>query len=292
LEGDRRTAIRRLGLVLVLTSAYAMAEVIGGLLSNSLALLADAGHMLGDILALTLALLAAWSARRPPDPSRTYGYQRAEILAATLNGVALIVIAVFIVYEAWERFLDPPDVQYGLMALIAGGGLVVNLISAKLLHHHQHGLNVRAAYLHVLGDLLGSVGALVAAGLIWLFGWKLADPLASVAIATIIVFSAIRLLLDSVNVLMEGAPAHIDTREVQDCLREIPGVSSVHDLHIWSLGGRTPMLTAHLMHDHSRPAAQVLRHATDTLRERFNIAHTTLQIEPPDFNIIQNFTRD
>ncbi len=288
--GPRGAAIRRLKLVLGLTAAYALAEVIGGLASNSLALLADAGHMLTDIFALALALVAAWTAQRPPDPTRTYGYQRVEILAALFNGVALIVIALFITLEAWERLRQPQEVASGLMALVATGGLLLNVFAAWVLRRHQHGLNMRAAYLHVLGDLLGSIGALVAAGLIAFFGWVWADPVTSVVIAAIIVFSAVRLLLESLNVLMEGTPAHLRAEEVQDCLLGLPGVSSVHDLHLWSLGGHHPILTAHLVHDHSLSQAKILRLATETLRERFQIVHATLQIEPPDFNIVDHLT--
>jgi cobalt-zinc-cadmium efflux system protein len=246
--------------------------------------------MLTDIMALSLALLAAWSARRPPDAARTYGYQRVEILAALFNGVTLIVIALFIFLEAWERVWAPPAVNSALMAAVAFGGLLVNLIAARILHNHRHGLNMRAAYLHVLGDLLGSLGALSAAGMIWLFGWYLADPLVSAVIGGIIVFSAVRLLLDSVNVLLEGAPSHLRTKEVQGCLTGIPGVSDVHDLHLWSLGGDSPLLSAHLVLDHTRPAAQVLRAATEELRQRFDITHSTLQLEPADYNIIQTLS--
>lgn len=286
----RNRATRRLGWVLGLTVGYAGAEIVGGWLSNSLALLADAGHMVGDIMALTLALLAAWSARRPPDTSRTYGYQRVEILAALFNGVALIVIALLILREAWQRFNTPPDVEVRLMAAVAFGGLLVNLAAVRLLGGHQHGLNVRAAYLHVLGDLLGSLGALVAAALIALFGWYLADPAASAVIATIIIFSAVRLVLASVNVLLEGAPAHLDTDEVRDCLLGTAGVGGVHDLHLWSLGGDQPLLTAHLVLDHSVPGERVLRAASDALAQRFAITHATLQVEPPDFNILESLT--
>jgi len=284
---DSSPALGRLTLVLALTAAYAVAEVVGGWLSNSLALLADAGHMLTDVMALALAVFAAWAAMRPADPSRTYGYQRAEILAALLNGVALIVIALVICKEAWERWSAPPEVDYGLMASVAAGGLVVNLIAARLLHGHQHSMNVRGAYLHVLGDLLGSVGALVAAGLMAWRGWMWTDPAASVAIAVVIVFGAVRLVKDSVNVLMEGAPAHLDSTEVRRCLREVPGVCEVHDLHLWSLGGNRPILTAHLVLDHSRTQNDVLRTATNCLTERFGIEHSTLQLEPPDYNIVQ-----
>ena len=287
LTGRHERTTRRLGAVLALTALYAIAEAFGGWLSNSLALLADAGHMLADVMALSLALLAAWSARRPPDAARTYGYQRVEILAALVNGVALVVIAVFIFLEAWERAGAPPEVNAGLMAGIALGGLVVNLVAARILHSHSHGLNVRAAYLHVLGDLLGSIGALAAAGMIALFDWTLADPIASAVIAAIIIASAVRLVLDAVHVLLEGAPTHLNVEDLHRCLLEIPGVEGVHDLHCWSLGGDSALLSAHLVLDHSRTAAQVLRQATETLRERFGITHSTLQIEPADYNIIQ-----
>jgi cobalt-zinc-cadmium efflux system protein len=284
------TATRRLGWVLALTVAYMFAEVVGGLLANSLALLADAGHMMTDNLALTLALLAAWFARRPPDASRTYGYQRAEILAALVNGVALVVVCLFIVWEAWERLLVPREVDYRLMSAVAAGGLVVNLIAARILHGHHHGLNVRAAYLHVLGDLLGSIGALTAAGLIAVFGWRWADPVASLLICVIILVSATRLVLRSLHVLMEGVPEHLDAREIRQCLVDTSGVEDVHDLHVWSLAGGAPLLTAHLVVDPSVAPAEILREACRTLRTRFGITHATLQIDPPDYNIVNGLT--
>jgi cobalt-zinc-cadmium efflux system protein len=281
---------RRLAGVLALTLAYTVAEVVGGWLSNSLALLADAGHMMTDNAALMLALFAAWFARRPPDPNRTYGYQRAEILAALANGVALVVICLFIFWEAAKRFRSPPEVEYGLMAIVAAGGLAVNLIAAWILHGRHHGLNVRAAYLHVLGDLLGSIGALGAAGLIAAFGWTWADPLASVIIGGIIIFSSTRLVLDSVNVLMEGVPSHLDADEIRRCLLSTPGVVEIHDLHVWSLSGGAPLLTAHLVTDHALRPSDVLKTATRSLRERFGITHATLQLEPPDFNIVSSLS--
>ena len=283
---------RRLALTLALTAAYTLAELIGGWISNSLALLADAGHMLADNMALALALLAAWSARRPPDPTRTYGYQRLEILAALFNGVTLIVIALFIFSEAWERSSGPPQVDFALMAVIAAGGLVVNIVGASLLHGHRGKLNVRAAYLHVLGDLLGSVGVLLAAAGIGFFGWWWADPLASAVIGVIIIGSAVRLVLESVHVLMEGTPAHLNPEEVRGRLSDLAGVCEVHDLHLWSLGGDNPLLTAHLVLDHSRDGSSVLREATGLLRQRFGIRHATLQVEPPDFNIVDRLSGD
>ena len=289
-HSHRHAPTRGLSWVLALTVSYTVVEVVGGVVSGSLALLADAGHMMTDNLALVLALMAARFARRPPDPARTYGYQRVEILAALVNGVALVVICLLIAWEAWERFQEPAEISSGLMAVIATGGLVVNLLAARILHGSAGGLNVRAAYLHVLGDLMGSLGALTAAGLIAAFGWTWADPAASLLICMVILLSTTRLLLDSLNVLLEGAPAHLETEEIYRCLAGTAGVDEVHDLHVWSLAGGTPLLTAHLVADHSVAATEVLRQAGQTLRERFGITHTTLQVEPPDYNIVNGLT--
>jgi cobalt-zinc-cadmium efflux system protein len=286
-RGARAGAGRRLAIVLAITLLYAGIEAIGGLVSNSLALLADSGHMFTDAMALGLALLGAWFASRPPDHGRTYGYQRAEILAALVNGVALVVICGFIFWEAFERLRNPPAIETGLMALVATGGLAVNLAAAAILKSASHaGLNLRAAFLHVLGDLLGSIGALVAAGALAVFGWTWADPVASLFIGLVIVVGSVRLVFDSVNVLMEAAPTHVDTEEVRRCLAGIEGVGSVHDLHVWSLGGGVPILSAHLVVDHTVSAPRVLRAATEALSHRFGIRHSTLQVEPPDFNIV------
>jgi cobalt-zinc-cadmium efflux system protein len=271
--------------VLALTLAYTVAEVAGGIASNSLALLADAGHMATDDLALGLAVLAGWFASRPPDRGRTFGYQRAEILAALTNGVILVVVCGFIFWEALHRFAAPPVVAAGLMAWVAAGGLAVNLVAAWLLHGHVSGLNTRGAFLHVLGDLLGSMGTLVAAALMATFGWRWADPLASMLIGAVIVFSSVRLVLDSVHVLMEGTPTHLDAEAIGRSLRGLPGVADVHDLHLWSLGGSAPLLTAHLVVDLTVHAHDVLRAATAELASLYGIEHVTLQIEPPDFNI-------
>lgn len=283
--GGARAAQRRLIWVLALTLAYTVAEVVGGLASNSLALLADAGHMATDDLALGLAVLAGWFASRPPDRVRTFGYQRAEILVALTNGVILVVVCGFIFWEAIHRLVAPPPIATGLMAWVAAGGLIVNLIAARILYGHTHGLNARAAFLHVLGDLLGSIGTLVAAALVAIGGWGWADPLASMLIGAVIVFSSARLVLDSVHVLMEGTPAHLDLEEIRRSLRGLSGVADVHDLHLWSLGGSAPLLTAHLVVDLSVRAHDVLRAATAELAALYGIEHVTLQIEPPDFNI-------
>lgn len=273
-----------------MTLAYTVAEVVGGILANSLALLADAGHMLTDSLSLALALFAARFALRPPDPERTYGYQRAEILAALANGVALAVACVWIFWEAVQRLRTPTPVASGLMAFVALGGLAVNVVAAWVLRG-EHDLNVRAAFLHVVGDALGSVGALVAALLIATRGWSWADPLASMVIGVVIVISASRLVLESVNVLMEGTPAHLDPAAIRRCLQEIEGVADVHDLHVWSLSGSRPLLTAHLVTRHGAPPGRVLRSALHDLEVRFGIAHATLQLEPPDFSVVESFAQ-
>jgi cobalt-zinc-cadmium efflux system protein len=283
--GSAQAARRRLRWVLALTLAYTAVEVAGGIASNSLALLADAGHMATDDLALGLAVLAGWFASRPPDRGRTFGYQRAEILVALTNGLILVVVCGFIFWEAIHRFVAPPVVATGLMTWVAVGGLAVNLFAARILYGHTQGLNARAAFLHVLGDLLGSIGTLLAAALIAIAGWRWADPLASMFIGAVIVFSSARLVLDSVHVLMEGTPAHLDPEEIRRSLRALAGVADVHDLHLWSLGGSAPLLTAHLVLDLTVRAHEVLRAATAELAALYGIEHVTLQIEPPDFNI-------
>lgn len=281
--------VGRLAWVLGLTLVYACAELAGGYISNSLALMADSGHMFTDALALALALAAAWFAKLPPDRSRTYGYQRAEILAALVNASALVVICLFLFWEAWHRLTSPPEVRTGLMAAVAAGGLVVNLAGLFLLRDVSHGLNARAAYLHVLGDLLGSVGALAAAGLLAAFDFRWADPIAGAAIGAIIVAGSLRLLFQSIHVLMEGAPAGMDLEAVRACLLGIDGVAGLHDLHVWSMAGGRPILTAHLVVDHGAPAVRVLKEACRTLEAEFGVQHATLQLEPPDYNIIGQF---
>jgi cobalt-zinc-cadmium efflux system protein len=241
--------------------------------------------MATDSLALGLALFAAWAARRPPDPGRTYGYQRVEILAALANGVALVVVCALIVREAVERFMTPPTIDTALMAWVAAGGLVVNVVAARLLRHDHGSLNVRAAFLHVLGDLLGSIGTLAAAGALALFGWSWVDPAVSLAIAAIIAVGSGRLVYQSIHVLLEGAPPHLDAQEIARCLRDLSGVVEVHDLHLWTVGGREPLLTAHLVVEHAARPHDVLRSARKCMVDRFSIAHVTIQIEPPDYNI-------
>jgi len=277
---ERAGASRALRTILVLSATYMVAEAVGGVLTNSLALLADAGHMLSDVASLGLTMFAVWIARRPASPRRTYGYYRAEILAALLNGAALLAIAALITVEAYTRFRHPPVVAGGLMMGIAVGGLAVNLIGLWVLHSGKdHSLNLHGAWLHVLADALGSVGAIVASVLIWWRGWNWADPVASVIISALVAWSSWSLVRQSVNVLMEGAPKGIDVDEVREAMREVPGVSAVHDLHVWSITSGLEALSAHVIPIDGVSHAELLAALRTTLSKRFGIGHVTIQVE-------------
>jgi cobalt-zinc-cadmium efflux system protein len=281
-DHGRGANTRRLGLVVALVVLYMFAEVIGGILTNSLALLADAGHMLSDAGALALSLFALWIAQRPPTSTHTYGFYRTEILAALANGVTLVAISIFIFIEAAQRIGDPPPVQGGLMMVIAFGGLVVNLLGLWILHGGRNeSLNVHGAWLHVLSDALGSVGTLAAGALIWAYGWEWADPAASIAIGLLVLWSSWALLRDTVGVLMESAPAHIDVEEVRAALSEVPGVLTAHDLHVWTITSGLVALSAHVHSD--TPSGPLLRQIATLLHDRFGIHHVTIQVEPEDF---------
>lgn len=270
---------RSLTIVLIVTAAFMLVEVAGGLLADSLALLADAGHMLTDVAAIGLALFVSWIARRPATPGKTYGYLRLEILAALVNGAALLVIAGSIVWEAIERLGSPRNVEPRILFGVATVGLVVNLLAMRLLRHgHSHSLNIRGAYLHVLGDLLGSVGAIVAGAVILLTGWTPVDPLVSVAIAGLIVISGWRLVRESVDVLLEGTPGHISLAEVEAKIAEIPGVVEVHDLHVWTVTSGVVAMSGHAV----VPDAESSQHVLETAQGRLaglGIHHVTLQVE-------------
>ncbi|MHB0938829.1 MAG: cation diffusion facilitator family transporter [Armatimonadota bacterium] len=271
---------RRLLLVLVLTAGYLIAEVIGGLATNSLALLSDAGHMLTDVAALALALVALWFATRPPDPRRTYGYYRVEILAALFNGMTLLAITVYIVIEAARRIQQPPPVGGLGLLVIASGGLVVNLIGAYLLHRgHQHSLNVRAAFYHLLGDALGSLGAILAGVFIYFFGWQIADPILAIGIAVLIVISAVGLVREAVDVLLEAVPKHVDVDQVRAVLLDLPGVLGVHDLHVWTLTSGMYALSCHVVVGCEDFACVKLETIRNLLHDRFDIPHMTVQLE-------------
>ena len=271
--------MRTLRLALALTGTLLVAEVVGGLVSNSIALLADAGHMLTDVAALALSLFVAWFTRQPTTPQKSYGYLRWEILAAFLNGAALILISVAIIVESVVRLRNPQPIEGGLMFGIAVAGLVVNISAAAILHSgSQSNMNVRGAYLHVLGDLLGSVGVVTAAAIIHFTGWLSADPIASLLTTLLILRGAWKLVRESVDILLESAPSHIDLGAVRTQLEAIPGVESVHDLHVWSVTPRMIAMSAHaIVRD---PAAQqhVLEHVHDAMA-LFGIGHVTVQLE-------------
>lgn len=272
---------RRLAVTLGLVVLYMVAEFVGGLMSGSLALLADAGHMLSDAGALALSLFALWISQRPPTPRRTWGYYRIEILAALVNGVTLVVLSIFILREAFERFRAPAPVDAPLMMGIAAGGLVVNLVSLAILHGgREENLNVRGAWLHVLTDALGSVQAIVAGGLIWGLGWTWADPAASALISLLVIYSAWGLLKETVGVLMEGTPRHVDVDEVRNCLMGLPCVLGVHDLHIWTITSGMESLSCHVVIEDGQSYRETLTEVRATLHDRFGIDHLTIQVEP------------
>jgi cobalt-zinc-cadmium efflux system protein len=272
-------SVRRLWIALSITSVFLVAEVVGGVLSNSLALLADAGHMLTDVAALGLSLFVAWFSRRPENDRRTYGYLRLEILAAFVNGAALLVLSIWIMVEATLRFRAPEPIAADLMLVVALLGLAVNVVAAWTLHPSQGGsLNIRGAYLHVLSDLLGSVGTVTAALLVRSFGWLVADPIASVFVTLLIVRAAWRLVRESVDVLLESTPAHISLGAVRAQLEAIPGIESVHDLHVWTVTSNHIAMSAHAIVREPERQQHVLEHALDAMR-LFGIHHVTIQLE-------------
>ena len=280
---ERTTETRRLTSALVITSVYFVAEVVGGLLTNSLALLSDAGHMFSDIAALGLSLFAFQMARRPATAKKSYGYHRLEILAALINGLTLWLIVGVIFHEAYRRFLDPPEVHSVGMLVVASIGLMVNIAAGVILYGSRQGsLNVRGAFLHVLGDTLGSVGA-VAAGLIMLLtGWYLADPLISIFIGLLILYTSWSLIKESVNILMQSVPREIDVEELQRAVEQVSGVIKVHDLHVWAVTSGVFTLSAHAVVNGKEDFHQVLNEIEGILRDRFKIEHTTIQLETED----------
>lgn len=275
---------RRLLTALALAATYMVAEFVGGLLTGSLALLADAGHMLSDVFALAMSAAAIQIAQLPPTSRRTYGYKRTEILAALGNGILLVCVAVYIFSEAYERARTPVSILGAPMLAIAVGGLVVNIAGLLILRAgRSENLNVRGAWLHVMSDALGSVGAITAAGLIWVFGWTWADSLASVAIGILVIYSSWSLLREALDVLMEGAPAHIDVEEVRRAIAEHRAVLGVHDLHVWTVGSGMVSLSGHVVAGEGVENGPLLQEIGDLLIERFEIAHTTIQVEPENF---------
>jgi cobalt-zinc-cadmium efflux system protein len=276
------TPMPRLWVVLGLTGSFMVLEVVGGWLSGSLALLADAGHMLTDVGALGLSLLTAWIAQRPADANKTYGYLRWEILAALVNGAALFGIAGWVVVEAVERLQHPGPIRTGLFLAVAAAGLVVNLISLAMLHGSRDGsLNARGAYLHVMSDALGSIGALSAAAIIWLTGWTPADPIASIVLSLLILAGAWRLLRESTDILLDAVPRHVAMAEVQRRILAVPGVAAVHDLHVWTVVNGVVAMSGHAVVPELDSHPDVLD-GIRTEMSALGIGHVTIQLEVAD----------
>ena len=265
---------------LALTTSFMLIEVVGGLWTGSLALLADAAHMLTDAGGLALALIAIRFAERPATPQKTYGYVRMEVLSALTNAVVLLLLTIYILYEAYQRFLNPPEILSGPMLAVAVAGLAVNLISMKLLSVGQsESLNVKGAYFEVLSDMLGSLGVIVAAGVVMLTGWTLADPIVGAGIGLFIVPRTWILLKQAVHILMEGTPPEVDIDLLERSLREIPGVTAVHDLHVWTITSGMDAVSCHLVVADMAEARKTLVSAREALAKRFGLTHATIQIE-------------
>jgi cobalt-zinc-cadmium efflux system protein len=275
-HGDAR---RALGIALVLVLAFASVEAAAGAAAGSLALLADAAHMLSDGLALGLALFAAWLARRPATPERSFGWRRAEVLAALANALVLVALGGLVLWEAAGRLSDPPEVEGGWVLAAGAAGLVVNLVAARILHGAGSGLNVRAAMLHVLADLVSSAGVVVAGLVVLATGWRYADPVAGLAIGVLVILGTARVLRETVGVLLEGAPEGMDAREVGSAMASLDGVVGVHDLHLWTITSGFPALSAHVLVAAGADCHAIRRDLEALLRERFELTHTTLQVE-------------
>lgn len=282
---DSTASVRSLRLSLLLTATLLIAEVAGGIISNSVALLADAGHMLTDVGALGLSLFVAWFAQNASTPQKTFGYLRWEILAAFLNGAFLLLISVWIMWESVLRLRAPQPIQGGVMLGISVAGLIVNIISARILHGAAaESVNVRGAYLHVIGDLLASVGTVLAAILIRYTGWLIADPIASFVTTALIIRGAWRLVREAVDILLESTPKHISVDAVRNQLQSIPNIESVHDLHVWSVTPKMVAMSVHAVVREESAHQHVLEHVHDAMR-LFGIEHVTVQLERPGMRV-------
>jgi cobalt-zinc-cadmium efflux system protein len=266
---------------MLLTGSFMLVEVAGGLISGSLALLADAGHMLTDTAALAMGWLGARLARRPADQLRSYGYHRTQVLAALLNGIGFIALVIWIVIEAWSRVREPVDILGGPMLAVAIAGLAINGIAFRMLHgEHQHDINVRAAALHVIGDLLGSVATIAAAVVILMTGWTPIDPLLSVFVALLITVNAVRVVNQSVHILLEGTPPDVDVNLIRhELIEEVSSVTDVHHVHVWSITPERPVLTMHVTVATLENYSATLHKIQACLAEHFGIEHATVQIE-------------
>ncbi len=273
---------RPLNIAITITAVFTVIEFLGGVFSESLALISDAGHMLTDTLALLLTLGAVRLAMLPATDARTFGYKRAEILAALANGVTLVVITLLIFYEAIQRILHPPEIDSGLMLIVGAAGLGANAASAYILHDRAaSSLNIKGAFIHIMGDFLSSIGVVIAAILIMLFGVTIVDPVLSILIGFIILYSSFKLVMQSTSILLEAVPSHIKLDDVRHSLKSVKGVTDVHDLHVWTLSSGLYALSAHLVVPDQMisDCSGVLAESEDILKEMFAISHTTFQIE-------------
>lgn len=272
---------RGLAITLVLLTAYMALEATAGVLLNSLALISDAGHMLSDVAALAMSLAAIWFAQRAATPTRTYGFYRLEILAATLNSALLFLLGGWILYEAVRRFQRPPEILGLPMLLVAAGGLAVSFIGVLLLRKGAgESLNLQGAYLETLSDMLGFLGTIVAGAVIALTGWRQADPIAAVFIGLLILPRTAKLLKQAIEILLEATPPNVDVRQIEATMRDVPGVSSAHDLHVWTITSGFIAMSGHVETE-GRPSSEVLHELQTLLHTRFGIEHATLQVERP-----------
>lgn len=271
---------RKLIIVLALTGSYMVIEVVAGFLTKSLALIADAGHMLTDAGSLALALLAIRFAEKPATAQKTYGYYRSEILAAFANAILLLFISAYILYEAWGRFRNPPEVMSGPMLAVATLGLLVNIASISLLHKGSgESLNVQGAYLEVLSDLLGSIGVIVASVIMLTTGWYLADPIISAGIGLFILPRTWKLLSEVAHILMEGAPSSIDLNLLESAMKKINGIEAIHDLHVWTITSGMNAMSSHIRVADVTETDRILQELRSMLKEKFQISHSTIQLE-------------
>lgn len=271
---------KKLAIVFAMTSGFMIVEAVAGYLTRSLALMADAGHMLTDAGALGLALLAIWFGEKPATEKNTYGFYRMEILAAFINALVLLLISFYILYEAWRRFENPPEIQSMQMLIVAVLGLGVNLISMKLLHaHSEHSLNIKGAYLEVLSDMLGSIGVIAASLIMLTTRWYYADPLISAGIGLFILPRTWTLLNQAIHILLEGTPAHINLKELENSLKKVQGVKAIHDLHVWTITSGVDALSAHITIEDIAQNDKILSELQSLLESRFEIRHSTIQLE-------------
>jgi cobalt-zinc-cadmium efflux system protein len=279
-HSQEKSGKKRLTLALSITGSWFLIELAGGIYTNSMALLADAAHMLTDLAALGLSLFALKISSRPATHEKTYGYLRAEILAALANGTFLILIGLYILYESYQRFWVPPEVKSVPMLIVAATGLLANLVTARMLYRSRHeNLNLRGAFLHVLGDTLGSIGAVLAGVLMLARQWYLADPIVSTIVGCLVLYSSWKLVTESVDVLLEGTPRHLKISNILSDLGRMRGVVSVHDLHVWAIASGMTAMSCHLVMKTDEDARLALAESSKLMREKYGIEHTTIQIE-------------